>query len=982
MAEPKLPSVHLSAPIPTPKHNFAHVEQIEHLLQHHQSFHLTRENAEQVLGKLKEDYLNKALGSAKSGLYRLKKTADVNLVRKALNRHTAHLDRHKIKHNVVLDVVRPEALHKLYEGLVNAVAVSFVAHLFNGTKDDMELTSLSDDIHSRDVSDLTAIFHIYAFLLSTGIKKHTTDAHNSLRHDLCATIANLMDRYVDLRDEGVFSSAFKTCGSVNFMNGMIGYFTSLKGTPILTRMQYLLILYATDESRCGTLLKSYGLGKYTGTAQTKALVEFVRERNTTVALNYAESSKEMDDALTHAYKSTMTKIKSTLSEDARLTKRAADALAEFKAKYGHLSESDLIKPINMLDDLSRASNKGDADALTLRKEMLYMRLPQKALQTWKPSQETLNFCTSLAKSLETLLRYYDDMDKLEEAYLEYVAHTDMDSEDYDQELAENLKGALGNPMMRSLGKVLRSLTSSFFGTVKFELSILLLYQILYASGDAAIFGDWANYVLGLVACVYMMMSGNTNIHTGGRSLMANLRHNTELALKVSKDQIIQTASRQLFEADRVKTVYQLAAAPVSTFMSYKLRMFQASMDSNISMITRFGIAAISTNGMNLGEIYKSFSKSLSLALFSPSSAVDSFRKASAVIVARDQIYREKFIELFKNLVGHVDVTLGQFLREALTLMGDVSGVPVNSAAFDLRVAMDGVAWYYREALRYSGMLSTLIESAIPYVDSYRSTPSDDSPSRLFGILATVVDKIYAKLGDIGLSPPTTVIDKALEGDFRGLLQAGWSSFVDYAGPVADSVPYSNVVRDCLVDGIVGGLRTSAVISQKAACNSILVLPAVLLGIGVNSVGILLREVPAPGFTVLGTSLRRTGRKIANLSFRDHGTMTNAILDHLKGRIAESASIVMSQMLAETFVVMLEKGIGLDGFLSGPQERLLISLFLNQVFISAYNGYVSRRLGRPPKERERDSAPALPPPDVQSKAVTKTSKDDDSKDKQV
>ncbi len=114
----------------------------------------------------------------------------------------------------------------------------------------------------------------------------------------------------------------KTCGSQNFMHGMIAFFTSLKDTAILTRMQYIMTLYATDEAQCGNVLSHYGLGEYSGTAQVKALVDFVRERNTVSLFNYQEDSKEMDDIMTNSYKSTMSRIDSTLADDTRITKKS------------------------------------------------------------------------------------------------------------------------------------------------------------------------------------------------------------------------------------------------------------------------------------------------------------------------------------------------------------------------------------------------------------------------------------------------------------------------------------------------------------------------------------------------------------------------------------------------------------------------------------------------------------------------------------
>ncbi len=54
-------------------------------------------------------------------------------------------------------------------------------------------------------------------------------------------------------------------------------------------------------------------------------------------------------------------------------------MANFKFKYGHLTQSELMRPIQMLSELTDSSNKGSEDALKLKKEMLYMRLPYKAV---------------------------------------------------------------------------------------------------------------------------------------------------------------------------------------------------------------------------------------------------------------------------------------------------------------------------------------------------------------------------------------------------------------------------------------------------------------------------------------------------------------------------------------------------------------------------------------------------------------------------
>ncbi len=161
------------------------------------------------------------------------------------------------------------------------------------------------------------------------------------------------------------------------------------------------------------------------------------------------------------------------------------------------------------------------------------------------------------------MTYYEELENLEALYAEYVAQTYIDSEDIEH-LTTQMQTILGNPVTRvakALGKALHSMASTFFGTIKFEISVLLLYQILYASGDAAIFGDWANYILGLVACIYMMMSGNTSLHTGERTLMGNLRANSELALKASRDTIIQVSANLLFEGERSNSPALVAASP-------------------------------------------------------------------------------------------------------------------------------------------------------------------------------------------------------------------------------------------------------------------------------------------------------------------------------------------------------------------------------------------------------------------------------------
>ncbi len=369
------------------------------------------------------------------------------------------------------------------------------------------------------------------------------------------------------------------------------------------------------------------------------------------------------------------------------------------------------------------------------------------------------------------------------------------------------------------------------------------------------------------------------------------------------------------------------------------------MMNQFSMLGRFGVAIGAKNGLSMTKTLASFADGLSSALFSPMSLSDTFRQASATVAKNDEIYRQKSIELFRNLAGHVDSTLGQFIREAVELFKTTTGLLPDTPAFDLRVAADAVSWYYREALKYTGMVYTMADSGISYIDEFRVTPANEDPVHHYGIWATILDVFNSSMERLGIYETKTIMDKAMEGNVKGLLEAGWSSFIKYLDPTTDTLTYLQMLRNGVVDTLIGGLRMGALVTQKAACDCILVVPAVLLGLGVNAVGAFAGEIPVPGFSTLGKSLKRVGRGIAYLSFRDPGSMKNAVLGQLKYRIVSSATVVMSQLLSEMIVTTLEKGLGLDNFLGGSQDRLLISLFLQQVFVSSYNHHVARRLNK-------------------------------------
>ncbi len=186
---------------PGAKHHFTDIEHIEHLLEHHKPFHISRDTVKETLYQIKEEYLNTSFGSTKTGTYKISRDPNVSPgIKKALENHVARLAKHKLSHTVKLDKLSTSDLKSVYEKLANLVAVTLTAHVFNAAKADMALTTLSNDIQTNDVSDLSCIFHLYTFLLSTEPKRHQTSGHVNLRHDVCSTIALLMDRYVDKKE--------------------------------------------------------------------------------------------------------------------------------------------------------------------------------------------------------------------------------------------------------------------------------------------------------------------------------------------------------------------------------------------------------------------------------------------------------------------------------------------------------------------------------------------------------------------------------------------------------------------------------------------------------------------------------------------------------------------------------------------------------------------------------------------------------------